>query len=424
MPTHRPTECRCPPCSQEIDHPEKQRHREVNSFMSILSRQQRALYAAIESNRLGQGGIHLVSEITGLCPNTIRRGRKMMADLLQGITPKVPVPAGGRPRIEVRQPALVAVLEKLLEEETGGDPMREQKWVRSSVNKLTRRLKAQGFNVGHSTVWRLLKRLGFSMKTNIRKRRGNKPDSPERDGQFKYIASKKKEFIAVGLPVISVDTKKKELIGAFRNSGRTWCRQAPEVNEHDFPGTAECRAVPFGLYDPTRNEGYVVVGVSYDTSAFAVNAIARWWEEEGSTAYPGADRLLILADCGGTNGYRSKAWKLNLQDKVCDRYGLMVTVCHYPPGCSKYNPVERRLFSQISINWTGKPLRSLAIMLGYIRGTTTRTGLLVKAQLDEDTYRKGQKVSREEMDQLNLKRHDVCPEWNYTLSPRLQPTHR
>jgi transposase len=413
-----PHACRCPRCQQQADHPDKQRHLELNLFMTTLSREQRRLCAAVESNRLGRGGDRLVSQITGLCPDTVSRGRKALAELLQGKPRQQPPSAGGRPRTEAKNPALMAALEKMVEDETAGDSMREQKWVRSSVGKLTRRLSEQGFSVGHSTVWRLLKRLGFSMRTNIRKRRGNKPDSPERDEQFKYIASKRKEFLAAGLPVISVDTKKKELIGDFRNGGRAWCRQAPEVNEHDFPSAAECRAVPFGIYDVGKNEGDVTVGVSNDTAEFAVKAVARWWVEEGCRAHPGAGQLLILADCGGNNGYRSKAWKRNLQEQLCDRLGLTVTVCHYPPGCSKYNPVERRLFSQISLNWEGKPLRSLGIMLGYIRGTTTTTGLRVKAHLDEDTYRKGQKVSREDMDRLSLKPHDVCPEWNYTLSPR------
>jgi hypothetical protein len=341
-----------------------------------------------------------------------------MTYLLQGQALPKPQRLGGRPLTEVKQPALVAALELMVEDETGGDPMGEQKWVRSSVSKLTRRLKEQGFRVSRSTVWRLLKRMKFSMKTNIRKRRGNKPDSPERDEQFKYIAACRKEFIAAGLPVISVDTKKKELIGEFRNQGRAWCKQAPEVNEHDFPSVAECRAVPFGVYDITKNQGYVAVGVSNNTPKFAVTSLARWWKEKGRVAYPQAEKLLILADGGGGNGSQAKAWKLNLQEQLSDKFGLTVTVCHYPPGCSKYNPVERRLFSQISINWAGRPLKSLAIMLGYIRGTTTTTGLTVTADLDENTYPNGQKVTRQAMEELKLERHEVCPTWNYTISPR------
>jgi len=238
-----------------------------------------------------------------------------------------------------------------------------------------------------------------------------------RNEQFEYIALQRQHFTAVGLPIISVDTKKKELIGPFRNPGQRWCREADEVNEHDFPNVAECKAVPFGIYDVTKNKGYVVVGVSNNTPEFAVNAIVKWWETEGCNQYLRAEQLLILADGGGGNGSRSRAWKLNLQTRFCNRFKCTVTVCHYPPGCSKWNPVEHRLFSYISTNWAGKPLRNLEIMLGYIRGTTTRTGLTVKAILDEATYRKGQKVTRPDMEKLSLACHSACPDWNYTISP-------
>jgi hypothetical protein len=258
--------------------------------------------------------------------------------------------------------------------------------------------------------------MGFSLKSNKRRQVGIQ--CPERDEQFRYIAQQRASSRASGIPIISVDTKKKELIGEFRNHGRLWCRKATEVDEHDFPSLAECLAVPFGIYDVVKNKGYVVVGTSYNTPEFAVSSIVRWWEAEGASAYPRAHKLLILADCGGGNGSKSRAWKWNLQTALCDRFNLMVTVCHYPTGCSKWNPVEHRLFSQISINWAGKPLKSLEIMLGYIRGTTTTTGLTVKAELDDSTYRKGQKVTREQIRELNLKAHDDRPHWNYTLIPR------
>jgi hypothetical protein len=388
-------------------------------FLATLSHEQRRLYAAVEANRLGRGGVCRVAEITGMCPPTIARGRRELSDLLQGKSIEKAWKAGpGRPRIEQQYPAITAALEEMLSEEVAGSPEGEQKWVRSSVAKLTARLRESGFPVGHNAVWALLKRMGFSMKTNVRRRRGITRDPDQRDEQFRYIASQRKAFAEAGLPVISVDTKKKELIGNFRNSGRAWCRKPPEVNEHDYASQAECLAVPFGVYDVARNKGYVVVGMSHKTTEFAVTSIARWWEEDGRVAYPGAKEVLILADGGGGNGRRARAWKLNLQEKLCDRFGLTVTVCHYPPGCSKWNPVEHRLFSQISKNWEGKPLKTLGIMLGYIRGTTTTTGLTVKARLDEETYKKGQKVTREEMDKLNLKSHTVCPDLNYTLKPR------
>jgi hypothetical protein len=388
-------------------------------FLATLDHEQRRLYAAVEANRLGRGGVSRVVELTGMCAPTVARGRRELVALLQGNSlKKERKPLRGRPRIEEKCPAVMPALEEMLNDEVAGSPEDEQRWVRSSVQSLAQRLRDRGFSVGHATVWRLLKRMGFSMRTNIRKRRGITRDPGRRDEQFRYIASQRKEFAEASIPVISVDTKKKELIGDFRNPRRAWCRRPPEVNEHDYASQAECLAVPFGVYDVVSNKGYVVVGVSHNTPEFAVNAIARWWKEDGRAAYPVAKEVLILADGGGGNGSRARAWKLNLQERLCDRFGLTVTVCHYPPGCSKWNPVEHRLFSQISRNWAGMPLRSLAIMLGYIRGTTTTTGLTVKARLDEETYKKGQKVTREDMDNLSLKAHEVCSELNYTIEPK------
>jgi hypothetical protein len=320
---------------------------------------------------------------------------------------------------EEKHPTILAALEQMLgnDNEIAGDPMTEQKWVRSTPLRLSERLKAAGHQASITPVRRLLKKMGFSLKANQRKQVRSK--NPERDKQFQYIASQRQTFTIAGLPMISVDAKKKELIGDYRNNGRVWCREAEEVNEHDFPDAAECRAVPFGIYDVTRNKGYVVVGTSNNTPAFAINANARWWEDEGQIAYPRSGELLILADGGGSNGSRARAWKHNLQEKVCDEFGLTVTVCHYPPGCSKWNPVEHRLFSQISGNWAGKPLRTLEIMLGYIRGTTTTTGLTVKAFLDDNHYKKGQRVTKTDFDRINLRPHTICPNWNYTMSPRL-----
>jgi hypothetical protein len=418
MPAQDSAECEGVHRAPVAGHADEQYRRELSQFLKTLNHEQRRLYAAVEANRIGRSGVRTVSQVTGMCDQTIRRGQRQLADLLAGKAPNKRPGCGGRPRIEQKYPEITAALEELLADEVAGDPMSEQKWVRSSVKKLQKRLREKGFGISHSTVWLLLKRLNYSMRTNVRKRRGQCKDRARRDEQFQYIAKQRKAFQAAGLPVISVDTKKKELIGNFRNPGKCWCKTAEEVDEHDYPGMAECRAVPFGLYDVTKNKGYVVVGVSNNTPEFAVTAIARWWEDAGRLTYPAAAEILILADGGGANGCRARAWKLNLQKKLCDQYGLTVIVCHYPTGCSKWNPVERRLFSQISKNWEGKPLRTLRIMLAYIRGTTTETGLTVQAHLDDSTYRKGQKVSRKEMDQLNLESHDTCPEWNYTLRPR------
>jgi transposase len=317
-----------------------------------------------------------------------------------------------------RDPTLTSDLERLLTDEAAGDPMSDAKWVRSSPAKLSEQLMAQGHQVSGATVYRLLKAMGFSLRFNKKRRVGSQ--SPERDEQFRYIAGQKAAHLDAGMPVISIDTKKKELIGQFRSRGRTWCREPPEVNDYDYSSLAEYRAVPFGIYDVGRNKGYVTVGISNDTSAFAVKAIAGWWAAEGRAAYPRGDKLLILADCGGTNGCRSRSWKLHLQEALCDAYRLSVTVCHYPPGCSKWNPVERRLFSQISMNWEGQPLRSLEVMLAYIRGTTTIKGLTVTAQLDEAIYEKGQQVRKDELDRLNLTAHATGPAWNYTPGPRAE----
>lgn len=401
----------------------------------VLNERLYRLWAAAEARAIGRGGVSRVAAATGLAWQTIMAGvrelRRIEAapggSVPDSETEKRPTrqrqhdrirrPGGGRKFTEMKDPTIIPALEQLLADEIAGDPMGEQKWVRSSLRCLSERLAAEGHRASTGTVARLLKKMNFSLKTNKRKQ-GAKGRCPKRDEQFQYIASQRRVFAAAGLPIISVDTKKKELIGNFRNEGRTWCKDAPEVDEHDFPSQAECLAVPFGVYDLTKNKGYVVVGMSNNTPEFAASTIAKWWQDEGRADYPIADQLLILADGGGGNGSRARAWKLNLQEMLASRLGLTVNVCHYPPGCSKWNPVEHRLFSQISRNWEGMPLRTLGIMLGYIRGTSTKTGLTVKAHLDEGTYKKGQKVGREDMSRINLRPHSVCSDWNYTISPR------
>jgi hypothetical protein len=245
---------------------------------------------------------------------------------------------------------------------------------------------------------------------------------PDRDEQFGYITEQRQVFGAAGLPEISVDAKKKELIGRFKNAGRTWSQEAEAVNVHDFRPDALGRAVPYGIYDLLRNRGTVYVGQSADTPRFAVDLLARWWVDEGQAAFPTAGELLILADGGGSNSSRSRVWKQQIQEQLCDRYGLAVTVCHYPPGCSKWNPIEHRLFGPISSNWAGRPLDTWDTMLGYLRGTKTETGLTVRAALHDGIYKTGESVSDADMTALNLTRHDVCPTWNYTLRPRAAPT--
>lgn len=411
--------CRCEHCQDEADHPAKELHRRMNLFFSRLDEQQKRWYAAIESDRIGWGGDTLLSRITGISRRTIRQGCKELDEsLATRIANRVRLPGGGRRLLEVKEPAIESTLEWMLDSdnEIAGDPMSEQKWVRSSLKNLTEKLEELGFKVSPTAIRRLLKRMDFSLKVNKKRALGS--NHPERDTQFEYIASQRREFAVAGLPIISVDTKKKELIGEFRNSGKIWCRQSEEVSEHDFPSLAVCRAVPYGIYDVTKNKGYVFVGTAADTPEFAVDTITKWWELEGRVEYPAKSDLLILADGGGCNGWRSRAWKKNVQEKLCDGLKLTVTVCHYPPGCSKWNPVEHRLFSYISINWAGKPLRTLEVMLAYIRGTKTKTGLSVKAYLQENNYCRGQRVTGAEMEALYIRPHEVCPNWNYTIHPK------
>jgi hypothetical protein len=361
----------------------------------------------------------LLSCITGISPKTISAGiRKLRSTSTASAGSLVRVRRTGclgRPLVEVKDPEIEHALERMLSDEVAGDPMGHQKWVRSSIRNLSKALKEQGHQIGHGAVARLLRKTGYSLQVNKKRQAGSQ--HPDRDQQFESIAALKGQFLGEGLPVISIDTKKKELIGNYRREGKSWCREPIEVDSH-YAGYARCVAVPFGIYDLAKNAGYVTVGISGNTSEFAVVCLQAWWRRHGRSAYPHADRVLILADGGGGNGYNLRTWKKDLQDKLCDAFDLTVTVSHYPPGCSKWNPIEYRLFSHISINWAGRPLRSLEIMLAFIRGTTTKAGLKVEARLDQEVYRKGRKVTERELAELALSCHDVCPRWNYTITPR------
>jgi hypothetical protein len=309
----------------------------------------------------------------------------------------------------------------LVEPETAGEPDRQRKWVRSSLHTLSRRLKENGHEVSAPTVARLLKKHDYALHVNAKEKEAGS-QHPQRDTQFAYIEQQKEGFFAAGWPVISVDTKKKELIGNFKQAGRSWSRSPIEVNVHDFPSEAKGRAVPYGIYDLRRHEGAVYVGTSADTAEFAVRCVGRWWDEHGRAAYPVAPQLLILADAGGSNGCRPRLWKEQRQSGLCDRLGMIVTVCHYPTGCSKWNPIEHRLFSQISQNWAGQPLRTFDTMLGYIRATTTSTGLTVRAKLLTGVFAVGKKVADAVWRSLKIEHHMVCPQWNYTIYPRQRAT--
>jgi hypothetical protein len=306
-------------------------------------------------------------------------------------------------------------LTEVVEPITGGDPMGPTKFVRRSLVAIGDDLQPLGHDLSPTTIARLLRGQRYSLRVNFKRFAGT--DHSERDRQFRNIEDWIAIFEDLGQPIISVDAKKKELIGNFKNAGASWCLEPEEVHVYDFLSNAECRATPYGIYDLLGRRGHICVGTSADTPAFAVEAIGSWWARYGCQRYRGADELLILADGGGSNGHRPRLWKARLQERIADRYGLHVTVCHYPTGASKWNPVEHRLFGPVSINWAGQPLRSLETMLGWVRGTQVG-GVGVTASLDRTTYPTEVKVSKEEMKQLNLERHEVCPAWNYTLSPR------
>ena len=310
-----------------------------------------------------------------------------------------------------KDPAIETKLKALVDEHTGGDPLGKRKYARCSLRWLARQLKT----VSHTTVGRLLRKLGYSLRANVKRLSG--PPHPDRDRQFRYLRRKKRAFLKAGLPVVSVDTKNTELIGNFRNKGTLWRREADEVSAYDFPGDAECRAIPYGIYDVAENRGHVSVGTSADTSQFAVRSIRDWWKRAEPQRYAGATDLLITADSGGSNGCRPRLWKRELQ-RWADEDDLTITVCHYPRGASKWNDIEHRLFGPITHNWAGQPLRSLDLMLNAIRGTTTNRGLRVTARLDPRKYPKKIKVPDREMRELNLHRHTTCPDWNYTIRPR------
>ncbi len=298
-----------------------------------------------------------------------------------------------------------------------GSPQTEQRWVCQSLHKIQAVLKEQSaVLLSRETIRGLLNDQKICPKSNV-KRLHPKPH-PERDQQFTYLNSQRAAFLKAGWPCISVDTKKKELVGNFFNRGRQWCREATAVNTHDFPSYATGQAVPYGLYDVSQNLGYVALGQSANTPELAVDALVWWWRQFGSLRYPRAPELLILADSGGSNGYRSRLWKQQLQVKLADTFDLSVTVCHYPTGASKWNPIEHRLFSQISRTWAATPLTSYDVVLDGLRSTTTSTGLQVEATLFDAIYKKGLTVTDEEMDSLLIEKHTVCPQWNYTIRPR------
>jgi len=303
-----------------------------------------------------------------------------------------------------------------MERDTAGDPISGLKWTRKTTQKVADELRKFGTKVCANTVGRLLKKLKFSLKVNHKKNESNSNlDPKDRDEQFKHIHQLRDKFEKKGFPVISVDAKKKELIGDFKNNGQAYSREPENVNVYDFLTNAEGKGIPYGLYDTIANKGFVCVGVNYDTPSFAVDSIENWWNNIGKIEYPDAPEILILADGGGSNSSRSRVWKYELQKNICEKYGIKITVCHYPPGCSKWNPIEHRLFSAISKNWAGVPLRTYETILNYINTTTTTKGLSVKANIVLKQYEKGKKISDAQMTALSISYGEKFPKWNYTV---------
>ena len=386
------------------------------ALQPVLDERARRLWAAAESRAIGFGGDALVSAATGLARETIRRGRRELAAGVV-VTGRIRQWGAGRPVLEATQPGVTAALEQLVDPLTRGDPTSPLRWTCKSRAQLTAALVKQGWVVSSTTVGRLLHELGYRLQSVRKSREGTA--HPDRNAQFEWINGMAAEFLEQGQPVISVDTKKKELVGDFKNAGQEWQPSGtPEVARvHDFPGDAIGKAIPYGVYDMARNEAWVSVGRDHDTPAFAVASIRQWWKMMGRRAYPKADALFITADAGGSNGYRARAWKTELQ-RLADALRLCIHVSHFPPGTSKWNKIEHRLFCHITQNWRGKPLRTFETVVEMIGHTRTTAGLRVKAKLDTGTYPTGLVVTRAEMKALALHPYEFHGEWNYELRPR------
>ena len=395
-------------------------HKRFTSLSPHLSERDRRLFAATEARAAGYGGIAAVSAATGVAVSTIGRGLKELSGLDTLAPDRVRRPGGGRKLLVEKDASLLDDLLALVEPSERGDPMSPLRWTCKSLSQLAAALVAQGHRIGRTVVGELLHKQRFSLQANRKTREGE--GHPDRDAQFVHINGSVKAALAAGQPVISVDTKKKELVGDFKNAGQTWRpRGEPEeVRVHDFLIKELGRAVPYGVYDLAANAGWVSVGVSHDTAAFAVQTIRRWWAEIGSARYPEATRLVITADGGGSNGSRVRLWKRELQ-RLADELGIEIAVHHLPPGTSKWNKIEHRLFSFITMNWKARPLVSYRVIVDLISATTTETGLTVRCELDSADYPKGMVVSDREMDGLNISRDAFHGEWNYTMQPTSSP---
>jgi transposase len=379
-----------------------------------LNERQRRVFAASEARTFGRGGIAAAARACELAENTVRKGLRELDE--QPLAPgRVRRPGAGRPAAEDSDPGLLDALRELVEADTRGDPERVLLWTAKSARNLAAELAQRGHPIGFRTVPKLLRKLGYSLQSSRKTLEGKQ--HPDRDAQFQTINEKVSAAIAAAQPAISIDTKKKELVGEFKNPGREWHPhgQAPAVNTYDFPSMAAGKAIPYGIYDIAEDSGFVSVGIDRDTAQFSVAAINAWWDQLGQQRYPEARSLLITADCGGSNGNRTRLWKTELQ-RLADQTGLAISVCHFPPGTSKWNKVEHRLFSFISKNWRGRPLASYEVIINSIASTSTRTGLQVYARLDDDEYPKLE-VTDAQLAAVNITRDWFHPEWNYTINP-------
>jgi hypothetical protein len=393
-----------------------------NALEDFLDERQRRLYAAAEAKVLGHGGVKRVWEATGVARGSILAGLKELERVpevraVSGERRRVRSAGAGRKKLVEQNPSVREALERLVEPDTRGDPETPLRWTCKSLMQLSRELNAQGHTISHVSVGVLLKELGYSLQGNRKTLEGT--SHPDRNAQFENINAKSKAALLARQPVISVDTKKKELVGQYKNGGKEWRPKGePEkVKVHDFVDVELGRASPYGVYDVANNSGWVSVGTDHDTASFAVSTIRRWWYAMGKAAYPDARELMIMADGGGSNGSRVRLWKLELQ-RLADELALTIKVSHYPPGTSKWNKIEHRLFSYISMNWRGKPLVSHEVIVELIAATRTGKGLKVQAELDSNLYQKGVKVSDQEFAAIHLVRDDFHGEWNYTISPK------
>ncbi|MEA3447568.1 MAG: ISAzo13 family transposase [Bacteroidota bacterium] len=384
----------------------------INYLLPVLNERQRRIYLATEAKTYGYGGVSLVSRLSNISRPTITQGAKDIGSTIESL-PRSRKSGGGRKPVHEKYKGILKDLESLIEPLTIGDPMSPLRWTVKSTRNLSEELQAMGYKVSHTAVSDMLKLLNYSLQSTRKRHEGG--THPDRNRQFEYINGSCERHIRTAQPVISVDTKKKEQIGNYKNPGKSLqkAKQPTEVEVYDF---AKDKAVPFGVYDLKVNEGFVNVGINYDTSAFAVESIRRWWYNMGREKYQSSTSLLITADGGGSNGYRRKLWKTELQ-KFANETGLSINVCHFPPGTSKWNKIEHRLCSHITMNWQGKPLESYETVVNLISSTKTRKGLRVKAILDENVYEKGIKVPDKELESINIFRHAFHGDWNYTIKP-------